>query len=167
MTTELFNIERHNQLIAEKSHFWCESCLIAKALSDQSPDERYCQSCYDFLFGEADILQEKNSLAFRITSPDWLPQDGRKSNFSPLKTPTPIPNHSQNLSTSKKEKITVDIFQPRTRKRGPKKMELPEKKIREMSKAGIGSKAITGRLRAEYGIHVSYKTIQRLLADKK
>jgi len=153
--TVIFDIKRDNELIANGTHFWCETCLVARPLSKQSPDHRYCQSCYDFLLNEVEILKESRSLAIKIRPPQWMPGEGHP--------PTLSPQEGQNLSTLEKEKVTVDIIGARVGKRGPKKMELPEDKIREMNEAGMGSKAIAGRLKAEYGVQVSYKTIQRLL----
>ena len=52
-------------------------------------------------------------------------------------------------------------------KRGRKKLTLPVETILEMSRQGLGSKAIATLLRAEQGVDVSYKTIQRTLADER
>jgi len=50
------------------SHFFCESCLVHRPLDDRSPDERYCQQCFDFLLQEAAMQCIKRA--------DWIPQPG-------------------------------------------------------------------------------------------
>jgi len=52
-------------------------------------------------------------------------------------------------------------------KRGPKRRQLPEDLIKQWSSEGMGSKAITSQLKAELGITVSYKTIQRILSGER
>jgi hypothetical protein len=78
-----------------------------------------------------------------------------------------------NMSTLKRDKSEVDIIQPQGRelahnkKRGPKHRELPGEFIMQLHEDGLGAKAIASRLKAEQGIWVSYKTIQRLLAGER
>lgn len=50
--TKQFDIKRDNQMINAGTHFWCSGCLVAKSKSEQSPDPRYCQGCYELLSGE-------------------------------------------------------------------------------------------------------------------
>jgi len=155
-----FDIKRDNELIAAGTHFWCEVCLVAQPLDDQSPDKRYCLGCYDFLNKEAEMLRESGSRS----RPGWLPTASPDTKRGVRKcgdTQSPI---QQNLSTLKDEKSTVDIIRPRIGKRGPRKMELPEEKIKRLYNDAMGAKAIATHLKREHGIHVSYKTIQRLLS---
>jgi hypothetical protein len=159
-----FDIKRDNELIAAGTHFWCEACLIARPLDDQSPDPRYCQGCYDFLLKEARMLKEAGSWR----RPDWIP----KLKTSPKKvgyasTPTP-----RNMSTLKEDKIEVDIIQPSVAKvahgkRGPKRKVLPDDLIKRWAGEGMGGKAIATRLKIEHGVKVSYKTIQRVLSGER
>ena len=70
------------------------------------------------------------------------------------------------------QKSEVDIIHPvhatRTSpKRGPKFRDLPVGLITQWAANGMGSKAITAKLKAEQGIEVSYKTIQRLLSGER
>lgn len=43
-----FNIKR-DMVIAKAGGFFCQACLVGKPGSEQSPDGRYCRSCYNFL----------------------------------------------------------------------------------------------------------------------
>jgi hypothetical protein len=158
-----FDIKRDNELIAMGTHFWCETCLVARLLDDQSPDPRYCWACYEFLNKEAEMLKETGTWR----RPHWIPMACSNVKIGAKKdgdTPTPIP---LNLSTLKDGKITVDIIRPRIGKRGPKKKELPNEEIKQLHQDGMGAKAIASWLKRELGIEVSYKTIQRLLSDER
>ena len=62
-----FNIERDNMLIAKGSHFWCEACLVAVPLDDQSKDPRYCQGCFEVLTQEAEMQPSR-----RVA---WMPKN--------------------------------------------------------------------------------------------
>ena len=44
---------------------------------------------------------------------------------------------------------------------------MPEDYIRQLADDGMGSKLITTKLKAEHNIHVSYKTIQRVLKGER
>jgi hypothetical protein len=148
--------------------FFCHACLEDKTASEQSLDPRYCQGCYEFLLKEAELLSNNKR-------PKWIPKT-QPQNATIQATKAKITGKEQyhvsedvvlNMSTLESTKSTVDIIRPRVGKRGPKKIELPEGRIKEMSRAGMGSKAIAGRLKAEFGIHISYKTIQRLLGGQR
>ena len=74
-----------------------------------------------------------------------------------------------NMSTLESQEIEVDIIQAPNAirpsgKRGPKHKDLPEDLIKQMADDGMGAKAIATRLKVEFDIHVSYKTIQRVLS---
>ena len=71
------------------------------------------------------------------------------------------------MSISNEPSVTMDIFRPRGRPKHYEKRELPEELIRQLSSEGMGSRAIASRLRAERGIKVSYKTIQRVLSGER
>ena len=75
------------------------------------------------------------------------------------------------MSTSENKKYKVDIIPPSVKKsvvsrRGPKHRDLPEDLIRQLASECMGSRDIATRLR-EYGVSVSYKTIQRVLAGAR
>ena len=48
MKNRYFDIKRDRAII-KASGFFCQTCLVGKPASEQSPDKRYCQGCYDFL----------------------------------------------------------------------------------------------------------------------
>jgi hypothetical protein len=167
LTEPIFSIKRDNELISAGTHFWCEACLIARPIDDQSPDTRYCQGCYDFLLKEAEMLRETGSWR----RPAWIP----KPQTSPRKAggaPAPIPRI---MSTVAGKKFEVDKIQPSvaietptkrlSNKRGRKPKELPKDLIMKLASKGVGSKAIASKLRTDHDITVSYKTIQRILTD--
>jgi hypothetical protein len=47
---------------------FCSACLVGKTANEQSPDPRYCQSCYEFLLKEASLLDGSRR-------PAWIPKD--------------------------------------------------------------------------------------------
>jgi len=66
--TAIFDSSRDKKLIAAGTHFWCEAwCLVARPINDQSRDPRYCQSCYDFLRKETEVLHPSRK-------PSWVPR---------------------------------------------------------------------------------------------
>ena len=155
-----FDVKRDNELIAAGTHFWCEACLAARPLDDRSPDVRYCQGCYDFLLKEAAMLTG------HIKKPTWMPCKNGQQN-----QPHVSPYGGGIMSTLGEEKIEVDIIQPSVAKvthgkRGPKPKVLPHDLIKKWAGEGMGSKAIASKLKTDHSITVSYKTIQRILADK-
>lgn len=51
MTNKLFSIAQDKRII-EDGGFFCEACIVAKPLDDQSKDPRLCFTCYEVLHGE-------------------------------------------------------------------------------------------------------------------
>jgi len=146
--------------------FFCHACVVDKPVSEQSPDSRYCQGCYDFLLKEAEILSPGKH-------PKWVPRAQSKKDSTGKNSGQKVIQVSQdvvlNMSTLNGKKSEVDIIQPPVAKvtrgkRGPKHKALPQELIVQWAGAGMGSKAITSKLKSELGIKVSYKTIQRLLS---
>ena len=158
MNNNLFSATRDREMI-EAGGFFCEACLVDKPLDDRSPDPRYCLGCYEFLQGEAGLLT-------RGKHPAWLPKPSgakiaQKNLYQGVRYSAGI------MSPIKDQKNKVDIITPVAQKvtlekRGRKHRDLPEDLIRELASKGMGSKAISTRLKAE-GVKVSYKTIQRRL----
>ena len=156
--------------------FFCHACLEDKNEQALSPDQRYCQGCYEFLLGEAEMLAGNKR-------PKWIPKPHsnavRGAVASEITGEKPIPvvvDGVLNMSTLDNPKTEVDIIQPPTpsrtimrtdSKRGPKHKPLPQEMIIEWASEDMGSKAIATRLREEQGITVSYKTIQRVLARQR
>lgn len=155
MTERYFDIKRDIE-IEKAGGFFCHACVVGKPASGQSPDPRYCQSCYDLLMGEASLLPSNKR-------PKWIPK-AEKEQEKPIQV---VDDVVLNMSPINSEKNKVDIINPVTpkvtrSKRGPKFTELPDDLIRQWASEGMGSKAISTRLKAE-GYDVSYKTIQRRL----
>ena len=160
----IFAMNRDREVI-EASGFWCEACLVGKSASDQSPDQRYCQGCYEFLLKEAEILAGH-------AKKDWIPRKPTATRGKTIAKTTAdkVPSIPQDaggiMSTVEHKKSEVDIIQPVTPvtigKRGPKFTELPEDLIKQLAGEGMGNKTIATRLRVK-GYSVSYKTIQRRL----
>ena len=131
--------------------FFCEACLMGKPTSEQSPDPRYCLSCFDFLLEEVERDTSRHER-------QWKP-------YTSSEDTAHIPNHVRPIMSTPNRKISeVDSFRPRGRPGSYKKHTLPEDTIKQLSKEGLGSKAIATRLKNENGIQVSYKTIQRVLS---
>jgi len=131
---------------------------------EQSPDPRYCQGCCDFLLKEAEMLPATRR-------PAWMPkpqkpEKAHKKQYQVSQVGGGI------MSTLADKKSEVDIIHPSVMsrasgKRGPKRRRLPEDLIRQLAGEGMGSKAIAGWLKAERGVTVSYKTIQRILSGER
>jgi len=155
-----FSTERDRE-IEKAGGFWCHACLVSHSATEQSPDPRYCQSCYDFLLKEAELLAGTKR-------PKWIPKPQKAGGKQ-----YPVPGVGDGImSTVERGKIQVDMIHPpdTTRtppKRGPKFRDLPEDLIRELASQDQGSKAIATRLNVEHGIKVSYKTIQRVLSGER
>ena len=155
-----FDVKR-NREIEKAGGFWCHACLVSHPATEQSPDPRYCQGCYDFLHKEAEMLP-------RNKRPAWIPksQKARKKQYQVSQVRGGI------MSTLESKEIEVDIIKlpvgtRKPPKRGPKHKDLPIELIEQLARESIGSKAIATRLNAEHGIKVSYKTIQRVLSGER
>jgi len=160
-----FDVKRDNALIAAGTHFWCETCIVARPIETRSPDYRYCQGCYEFLLKEAQMDTSRGGGNWKpaVTLPD--------KETSPLKAAEVSGHPPQIMSTVESKKIEVDIIQPSVSKvtrgkRGPKHKALPRELIKQWAGEGMGSKAIASKLRADHNVTVSYKTIQRILVGK-
>ncbi|MDP2730740.1 MAG: hypothetical protein Q8O55_09705, partial [Dehalococcoidales bacterium] len=46
-----FNAQRDRLLIEKGSHFYCQTCLVAVPITEQSKDERYCLGCHSSIKG--------------------------------------------------------------------------------------------------------------------
>jgi len=137
----IFDSKRDNELIKAGTHFWCQTCVVARPLKEQSPDPRYCKSCYVFLKAEASLITSTKR-------PGWIPKKqspvsgGVDSTLPPVKS---RPDASQGH---------------------PKIKRLPRKRILEMANAGISPRIIAGRLKAGYRIKVSGKDISHYLKEQ-
>lgn len=71
-----FSIKRDNEIIAA-GDFFCQACVVGKPLDDQSPDPRYCISCYEVLLKEAELLDPHHR-------PKWIPKQPRIDKKQPV-----------------------------------------------------------------------------------
>ncbi len=144
--------------------FFCHACLVGSPTTEASPDPRYCQGCFKFLLKGAEILSSGKR-------PAWIPKATKVEKAQ--EKPIPVSQVGVvNMSTSNDKKTIVDIFPPliaigAITIRGPKQRLLPEYLIRQLAADGMGSKAIAPKLKVDYGIAVSYKTIQRVLSGER
>ena len=165
MGNKYFNAKRDRELIATGTHFFCHACLVAKPASEQSPDERYCQWCYDFLLKEAEMDTRRRDAGWKPIKRDKKPITESEKVAQVLGDVRTI------MATLNTEKTTVAIIQPSVRskprsKRGPKFKELPRELIIQWASEGLGSKAIATRLKRQ-GVEVGFRTIARVLAGER
>lgn len=80
-----------------------------------------------------------------------------------------LPNQMSTLNdnNSKVDISKVSVASGGTKSTRKKYKELPEDFIKQLADKDMGSKAIATQLRIERGVKVSYKTIQRLLAEQR
>ena len=150
---------KRDKVVIGGGDFWCHACLVGKPASESSPDPRYCQPCYVFLLREAEMDSGRRG-------DDWKPKKAHKKAAQVAEDVRRI------MSPLESKKIEVDIIHPPTisrasGKRGPKHRRLPEDLIRKLAGEGMGSKAIVAWLKADRGLIVSYKTIQRILSGER
>ena len=151
--------EKYSEHSQPSSTFFCHACLDDKPATEASPDPRYCQSCYDFLAKEAELITGGKR-------PAWIPLNSKIGHQKPIQVSGDV---ALNMSTVVSKKSEVDIIHPPVakvtrEKRGPKKKSLPRELIKQWAGESMGSKAIATRLKAEHRVVVSYKTIQRILS---
>ena len=149
-----FSIERDMEIVKNGGLF-CIACLVGKPPKEASPDPRYCQSCYDFLLEEAALLTG-------TTRPKWIPrrQESGKNIISGAGDGYAIMLPSEDTEIHRYHNSTD------SRRRGPKQKPLPEERIRGLSSAGLGVKAIANELKGE-GVLISAETISRLLRGER
>lgn len=67
MSSKGYFNSRYDAKVVNNGGFFCEACLIAKPIEEQSPDPRYCQGCHLFLLNEAELIPLN-------TRPAWIPK---------------------------------------------------------------------------------------------
>ena len=162
MNKHYFDSKEDIQII-NAGGFFCQACLVGKPAAEQSPDPRYCQGCYEFLLGEAKMLTDRHHH-------DWIPMTPEKApeaNKIAKQSVVVVGEGSQIMSTLNPTSLEVDKFRPRGRQKAYKKRLLPNDKIKQLHKEGMGAKAIATQLKRERGMVVSYKTIQRVLSGQR
>lgn len=151
--------------------FYCRCCLVSKPASEQSADQRYCQSCYDVLISEAAMLPSSHR-------PWWVPKravekttrvsetgeqvGGETSDAIPATQVTrgpcdiiPVGHKDGEVILSQEKAAPVA--------RGRKRQELLEARILELAAKGLTTRAIA----RELGGQVSYRTVARFLAGQR
>lgn len=147
-----------DQEVEEAAGFFCHACLVDVDNHLMSPDPRYCQQCYEILKQEAEKLPPKSR------KPDWIP---RVAQDAPAHPDAPLI-----MSIAGNGNFSMDIIKPTDAsrpvgKRGPKCKPLPQELILQWTAEGMGSRAISSKLRNELGINVCYKTVQRALLGER
>ena len=147
-----FDIKRDIEVI-NKGGFFCLGCIVGKKATEQSPNPLYCQWCYDSL------------------KADGYKFDGKATEFKMAvltteSVSTPIKEVETNMATVNDPSPSVANFRPRGRPKTYKKRSLPNEKIMQLNKQGLGSKAIASKLQKQ-GIDVSFRTIARILAGER
>ena len=172
---QTFDNKRDKELIATGSYFYCEGCLAARPLDNQSPDSRYCQGCYNFLAKEAEEVGTKKKAwvpKYAETAPAvetraTTTQDtAAKIKGDTIQDHTTLPPTNPPVIMSPLEDAgngSHPVLPGAARKRGPKYRVLPDQMIKRLASEGKGSKAIASILKIN-GVKVSYKTIQRVLS---
>ncbi len=151
-------------LMRDDGRFLCQACLECKPLSELSQkDARYCTFCQPIIEYEYSLLSTGSH------SKRYKPMPLKPKSI-PIEAPPIYKSTGEEKtkkSTLEEKPVTVDNFRPRGRPKHYKKRELPEELIKQLNSQGMGSKAIATRVRAQYGIKVSYKTIQRILSGER
>ena len=156
-----FNI-KHDLEIVSAGGFFCQGCLIGKPTQDKSLDDRYCRVCFTFLLAEARLLEGRR--------PSWVP---RTTKEPPNKADKGPQNNVQTRSGNDKpytglpigvQEVSTILSTVETR--GRKQIPLPLDRIDQLTKEGMGSKAIASTLKAE-GIRANYRTVARVINGRR
>jgi hypothetical protein len=141
-----FDVKRDNELIAAGTHFWCHACQVARPLASKSPDERYCQGCFDVLTYEAGLLPPKSR------KPAWIP---KARDAAPTIPVMPVTVNQQSVEA-------VTIPPDRGLIGGEAVTGDVTEKIKKLAGQGKSTRDIAELLKAE-GINISHMTIARRL----
>ena len=160
----IFDVKQ-DMAIIKAGGFFCQACLVGKPASEQSPDERYCQGCYEFLVVEAKML-----VITRRKRPEWVPI---KTLCKSTKEVAQVSDYMRkNMATVEDEKSKVAMITPsvaptKASKRGPKPKALPVELITQWASEGIGYKRIAARLKVECDIEVGFRTVARVVKGER
>lgn len=150
---------------------FCEVCLLGKTEEQMSKrDTRYCEECQVSIESDHKLSGRKYiPLVANIESNLDPSSNDIINKTSPKNTggmESPIEQEKTKMSTLNPPSLQVDNFRPRGRPKTYKKRPLPDDKIKQLHKEGLGAKAITTLLKKQ-GIDVSCKTIQRVLSGER
>ena len=136
---------------------FCKACLSGKDETEMSPkDFRYCLFCQGVIQGEYQRVADAKG---KPLSYFYKPE-------VPLNVVPPTGLGGKNMLPSETAEIPRYHNSTDSPRRGPKQKPLPEERIRGLSSAGLGVKAIAHELKVE-GILISAQTISRLLRGKR
>jgi len=139
--------------IEKAGGFWCHTCLVSHPATEQSPDPRYCQGCYEFLLKEAEVLSESGS----TRRPGWIPKPQKAQ-----ENQCPIPEYGSGVLAA--TKAIPDKTPPRVG--GRPVLDLPFELIKELQDQGYGATEIRRRLK-DKDIEVNMRTLYRILSGQR
>ena len=127
-------------------HFFCHACIIDKPASEQSPDARYCQSCYEFLCHEAFKTSER---------PNWVPNPLNKpQNIIPVEEESgPVEEVMKEQEKDRREELKENASStlPQDAHQTAPAVKKPVTKINRVSKHPLSDKP-RGRPKANSGV---------------
>lgn len=147
----------HDTQIISAGGFFCQACSVGKPAAEQSLDPRYCWDCFGFLSGEAKLSPSGKRPAW-IPKPQKLEKTGEKQ--------YQVSQYGEGIMSTIIHPLEATGAIARG-KRGPKHRELPEDLITQWGNRGMGSKAIAAKLKGEFSITVSCRTIRRILSGQR
>ncbi len=141
MISGYFDIKRDMQFSC-----FCEGCLVGKTANEQSLDPRYCQSCYEILLKEAELLDGRRR-------PAWIPKDSQATTRT-LQKPSLKPVEGR-------QKCPKAVPAPQIGS-APGTVPFPIEQVRLWHDEGLSVRVITKRLN-EQGIMVGRSTVHRAI----
>lgn len=157
-----FSIKQDNELTAKGSHFWCKACVVARPISEQSPDPCYCRQCFKLLTFEASLLRGHDNKSA------WIPKVPKAVATSATATrhgaSAPSVSVLQTDSASGMIKRTGGNFVPTKRHAGRPKRAIPVGRVAALKGQGLSSRDIAKQLAFE-GATVSYRTVSRWMVE--
>ncbi|MFC1871288.1 hypothetical protein ACFLYF_02660 [Chloroflexota bacterium] len=146
-----FDSERDRSIV-EAGGFLCHACCVGKLANDQSPDPRYCQSCYDFLLKEVELGGHQKA--------KWRPDtpEDKAANAVP-KLPA-----GETIQAGNNEVMAHTSKGDGGHCGGRPRLDLPVERIKALAGQGIKVPGILQQLREE-GFEVSRRTVYRVLSN--
>ena len=111
----------------EPGEFYCKACLMDKTEAEMSPDDRYCQGCYEFLLKEAEILSQGKRTA-------WIPKPVARSSFKTRQDAQNKANACNNIIGPSKPRVGRPVT------------DLPVQQIEVLKSQGYSLRGIAERL---------------------
>ena len=165
-TYDYFSELYRPELAKAGTHFFCHACLVHRPVDDRSPDERYCQQCFEFLSDEMAAAKKNNQ-----KQAAWWPKITAEK--QPQETaPEKCAKNAVEIANNKT--LPTRLFaqpdnEPETPDGGLKGrpvMSLPMEKILAMFASGEKVPDIKKQLEAE-GIKVSRRSLYYIKAGQR